>query len=69
MVFRFPEYKDKLEFTFVEDISKLDAFEGKLDGLDGVFHVASPFFFKVHFPSSSFYLLLILMNRLLPPTK
>jgi len=44
----YPQYKDQLEFVFVEDISRIDAFEGKLDGLDGVFHVASPFHHKIN---------------------
>jgi hypothetical protein len=31
----------------VDDIAKEGAFDGKLDGLGGVFHVVSPFHYKV----------------------
>jgi len=43
---KYPQYKDKLELVIVEDIAKAGAFEGALHGIDGVFHVASPFHFK-----------------------
>eukprot|EP00026_Physarum_polycephalum_P011077 Phypoly_transcript_11273.p1 GENE.Phypoly_transcript_11273~~Phypoly_transcript_11273.p1 ORF type:complete len:331 (+),score=53.53 Phypoly_transcript_11273:121-1113(+) len=38
----FPQYKDKIELAVV-DLSKENAFSGVLNGLSGVFHVASPF--------------------------
>eukprot|EP00026_Physarum_polycephalum_P013351 Phypoly_transcript_13744.p1 GENE.Phypoly_transcript_13744~~Phypoly_transcript_13744.p1 ORF type:complete len:332 (+),score=74.65 Phypoly_transcript_13744:21-1016(+) len=44
---KYPQYKDKLEFVLVEDISKDGAFDGKLEGVEGIFHTASPFHFKV----------------------
>jgi len=44
---KYSQYKDKLEFVIVEDVAQENAFEGKLDGLDGIFHVASPFHFKI----------------------
>jgi len=47
LIAKYPQYKDRLEFVFVEDIAKPDAFEGTLDGISAVFHVASPFHFKV----------------------
>jgi len=44
---QYPQYKGKLDFVIVEDISRENAFQGKLDGISGIFHVASPFHFKV----------------------
>ena len=40
--------KDKLDFRIVEDIAKEGAFDEavKIDGLEAVLHVSSPFHFK-----------------------
>ncbi|KAI0777493.1 NAD-P-binding protein [Trametes elegans] len=38
----FKSFGDKLEIVVVEDITKPDAFDAALDGVDGVLHVASP---------------------------
>jgi nucleoside-diphosphate-sugar epimerase len=46
IVAKYPQYKDKLSFAIVEDIAKDGAFEGVLDDVDGIFHVASPFHYK-----------------------
>lgn len=45
---KYPQYKDKLDFVIVEDIANEGAFEGALDGISGIFHLASPFHFKIN---------------------
>ncbi|KAL2415824.1 Ketoreductase azaE [Exophiala dermatitidis] len=39
-------YESKLEFVFIQDLSQEGAFNGLLDGIDGIIHVASV---SVHF--------------------
>ena len=38
----FPKYVDNMDFVVVPDITKPDAFAGKLESVDCVFHIASP---------------------------
>jgi nucleoside-diphosphate-sugar epimerase len=38
----FLSHSSMLEFVIVPDITKMDAFDGKLDGVNYVFHLASP---------------------------
>ncbi|KAJ5691968.1 hypothetical protein N7462_001391 [Penicillium macrosclerotiorum] len=40
-----PEYASKLDFVVVEDFTKIGVFDSAVDGIDGVIHVASPFFY------------------------
>lgn len=39
-------YDSKLKFVFIQDLSQEGAFNGLLDGIDGIIHVASV---SVHF--------------------
>ncbi|KAL2421739.1 NADPH-dependent methylglyoxal reductase GRE2 [Exophiala dermatitidis] len=41
------KYKSKLDFVFIEDLSQEGAFDGLLDGIDGIIHVASPLNYSV----------------------
>jgi len=46
----FGKYGDKLELVIVPDITKDDAFDSVLHGLDAVLHTASPFHYAVEDP-------------------
>jgi len=46
----FAKYGDKLELVVVPDITKEDAFDGVIGGLDAILHTASPFFYDVEEP-------------------
>jgi len=46
----FAKYGDKLELVIVPDITKDDAFDGVIGGLDAILHTASPFFYDVEEP-------------------
>ncbi|KAJ5537745.1 hypothetical protein N7494_007224 [Penicillium frequentans] len=39
-----PQYASKLDFVVIEDFTKTGVFDSAMDGIDGVIHVASPFF-------------------------
>jgi nucleoside-diphosphate-sugar epimerase len=39
---RFPEHVDKLSFAIIADITQADAIRPALDGVDHIFHLASP---------------------------
>ncbi|KAJ5652718.1 hypothetical protein N7507_010144 [Penicillium longicatenatum] len=41
-----PHYASKLDFVVVEDFTKTGVFDSAMDGIDGVIHVASPFFYN-----------------------
>ncbi|KAL0944860.1 3-beta hydroxysteroid dehydrogenase isomerase family protein [Colletotrichum truncatum] len=42
-----PQYADKLDFVQIEDFQNSNVFHGKMDGIDGVVHAASPFTYDV----------------------
>jgi len=46
----FGKYGDKLELVVVPDITKDDAFDSVIGGLDAILHTASPFHFDVEDP-------------------
>lgn len=39
---QFSQYEDQIDFAVVADITQESSFAGKLDGVDYVFHLASP---------------------------
>jgi len=44
---KYPGKKDQLELAIVKDIAVAGAFDEAVKGVDGIFHTASPFHFKV----------------------
>ncbi|KAK7687131.1 hypothetical protein QCA50_009634 [Cerrena zonata] len=46
----FSQYGDKLEIVIVDDITKEDAFDEVVKGVDAIEHTASPFHFNVSDP-------------------
>lgn len=43
MADEFPQLKDNISYTIVEDMTKVDAYETAFDGVTGIIHSASPF--------------------------
>ncbi|KAI8295796.1 hypothetical protein K4K56_010515 [Colletotrichum sp. SAR 10_98] len=41
------QYADKLDFMEIKDFENTNVFDGKMEGIDGIIHVASPFTYDV----------------------